>query len=480
MFFKIFFIFFSFFFTSVFIFLFHKFYIDDTYITLKYVDTLINHSTWGMYEGIPANSATSPLNVLVLSLATFLTKDPENSVLALNLLWLLILYYQLSKIKALLGLHFLFTPIAASLLILNPFLFSSAGLESIFLVVVFISFIRFFLEKKYFLLGIFLGLLYLTRPDGILLAFPFLISLGNRPLEFLKVVFSSAFIILPWMLFSYFYFGSLIPDTLLIKKTQTWGTFNFGNGLILYFHIYPFELFILIFSIVLLVTLAFSKISFQLNLTQRLAIFILFSALLHYLAYSLLSVPPYHWYYTPSLSALLLGLSIKAFSFRKKSKMIFAISTYLFFLFYTAVVYFRSFQIKEMPIHTNWTSRDNYRNLALQLDSLSSNVIYYHIEGEIGTLAYFSKKAVLIDVFSSRLMIESVCKELVLDKNFHPLRFFTCTNLSKMKENNQALKNISAKSLIASFEKPKNEDSSEPIFGPLKSKWIASFYLVIK
>ncbi|MCX7997567.1 MAG: hypothetical protein N3A69_01265 [Leptospiraceae bacterium] len=433
-----------------------------------------------MYKGIPANSATSPLNVLLLSLVTFFIQDPENSVLALNLLWLSILYFQLSKIRTLLGLHFLFTPIAASLLILNPFLFSSAGLESIALVVLFVWFVRVFLEKKYFLLGIFLGLLYLTRPDGILLAFPFLIFLGNRPLEFLKVIFSSAFIVLPWMSFSYFYFGSLIPDTLLIKKTQTWETFNFGNGLILYFHRYPLELFILIFSIVLLVTLAFSKISFQLNLTQRLAIFILFSALLHYIAYSLLSVPPYHWYYTPSLSALLLGLSIKAFSFRKKAKIIFATGFYLVFIFYTAIVYWFSFQKKEMPIHTNWTSRDNYKDLALKLDSLSSNLTYYQTAGEIGTLAYFSKKAILVDIFSSRLRIESVCKGLVLDQNFHLLRYLTCTNLSKMKENNQALKNISFKSLIAYLEKPKNEDSSEIILGPLKSKWIASFYVVVK
>lgn len=42
-------------------------WIDDAYIQRRYARTLIDPGTWGFYPGYPANTATFPLNVLLLA-----------------------------------------------------------------------------------------------------------------------------------------------------------------------------------------------------------------------------------------------------------------------------------------------------------------------------------------------------------------------------------------------------------------------------
>jgi len=61
---------------------------DDCYITLAYAKNLAMHGEWGLVPGSPANSATSPLNVLLLGALTLVTRifgDPH-PVLALGAL----------------------------------------------------------------------------------------------------------------------------------------------------------------------------------------------------------------------------------------------------------------------------------------------------------------------------------------------------------------------------------------------------------
>lgn len=48
--------------------------IDDAYITLAYVRTLALHGEWGVSPGLPANSATSPLNVLLQAAVTLVVR----------------------------------------------------------------------------------------------------------------------------------------------------------------------------------------------------------------------------------------------------------------------------------------------------------------------------------------------------------------------------------------------------------------------
>ncbi|MGI8612479.1 MAG: hypothetical protein ACR2KL_00795, partial [Nocardioidaceae bacterium] len=53
----------------------HTALVDDAYITLSYARTLAFHGQWGMMPGYQANTATSPLNVLLLGGATLVVRD---------------------------------------------------------------------------------------------------------------------------------------------------------------------------------------------------------------------------------------------------------------------------------------------------------------------------------------------------------------------------------------------------------------------
>src|ERR1700743_2156347 len=60
--------------------------IDDAYITLDYARNLAFHLHWGLIGGETANTATSPLNVLVLGVATAITRQ---AVVALGVVYVL-------------------------------------------------------------------------------------------------------------------------------------------------------------------------------------------------------------------------------------------------------------------------------------------------------------------------------------------------------------------------------------------------------
>src|ERR1700758_4928325 len=47
--------------------------VDDAYITLSYVRNVAEHLHWGMIPAAESNTATSPLNVMLLAIATWIT-----------------------------------------------------------------------------------------------------------------------------------------------------------------------------------------------------------------------------------------------------------------------------------------------------------------------------------------------------------------------------------------------------------------------
>ena len=88
------------------------------------------------------------------------------------------------------------------------------------------------------LLAVALGLVTITRFDGILF---FIVTLLLIPTFGLRVRFAGIYLlcIAPWYIFSWIYLGSLLPDTLFIKIAQrSWGRWDFLNGLDLYYRVY--------------------------------------------------------------------------------------------------------------------------------------------------------------------------------------------------------------------------------------------------
>ena len=72
--------------------IFQNTYIDDTYITLQYVRNLADHLGWGFFPGQTTNTATSPLNVIVLAAFAKVTGSALTAVaVAMAIEWTLTL-----------------------------------------------------------------------------------------------------------------------------------------------------------------------------------------------------------------------------------------------------------------------------------------------------------------------------------------------------------------------------------------------------
>ena len=104
--------------------------LDDTYLALTYARTLAEHGQWALIPGVPANSAESPLNVIALTGVRVVVRDPALAVGAVAVLNALFLTLGLLRLGAAWGVGRRLAAIAVPLLILNPLLASTLGMET--------------------------------------------------------------------------------------------------------------------------------------------------------------------------------------------------------------------------------------------------------------------------------------------------------------------------------------------------------------
>jgi hypothetical protein len=366
---------------------------DDAFITLRYVKTLLNAGTWGFLPGYVTNAVTSPLNVFLLALAGVFLGPTINAVIWLAAGILSLTIVLLVRISLYLFETKIFGYLAAGALIFNPLIISTLGLESILFIGLYILSTYLYLTNRWSLLAVALGLITITRFDGMLF---FIITLLLVPTFGLRLRFAGIYLmcIAPWYIFSWIYLGSLLPDTLFIKIAQrSWGTWDFLNGLDLYYRVYHFET---IFSFLLLpfILLLFNKQVRELPAVQ----FLLLTSIAHFAGYSILHVPPYYWYYIPEITAIVLissfGLGVLFQQVNSQTwnrKGIPGILAILLILQASGMFYILArdeFALKEMPIHTNWATHEQYREIGewLKEHDDGSRVL---VDGEIGTLGYY-------------------------------------------------------------------------------------------
>jgi hypothetical protein len=260
--------------------------------------------------------------------------------------------------------------------------------------------------ERWSLLALTLGLITLTRFDGILFV---AITILLVPGLILRLRFMGIYLltIAPWYLFSWIYFGSVFPDTLFIKVAQrAWGNWDFFNGLRFYFGKYEWET---IFSLFLLplILLILKKEFRELNPVR----FLLLTGLAHFAGYSLLHVPPYYWYYTPEITAITLIASLclgkflqSAHANQRRMQMMSAglILVQVIGMFY--LLGRDGLPVKEMPIHTNWATHEQYQEIGTWLKEHNEGRTII-VDGEIGTLGYYCD-CTLSSFFSDRRWLE--------------------------------------------------------------------------
>jgi hypothetical protein len=389
--------------------------IDDAFITLRYVKTLLTSGTWGFFPGVVSNSATSPLNVILLTLISLITGPTPAASVWLYLLCLLCTAVLLIRLAQLVTGSEVYGWLAVGALVFNPLLISTAGLEGMVWTAFFVLVIYLYQIQSWAWLAAALAMLTLTRPEGVLF---FLVFFPFTPDKQTKLKLAAIYLlcIAPWYLFSWIHLGSFLPDTFFIKTEQgTWYQWDFFNGIpSLYYVVYPLAI-ILSFVFLPLATLLFHR-----KLRQVTVLLIVgLAGLVHFIGYSFLRVPPFHWYYVPEVvTIILLGSLGVGVAYRNSSSLwqrtAWGLVTALYFLIpalgMIAILGRDHFVVHEMPIHSNWGTLEQYKAIGMWLkDNHPSDTILL-VGGEIGTLAYYCD-CHLLDRFSDRRWLRDYISE---------------------------------------------------------------------
>lgn len=193
---------------------------DDQFILYRYIENISsgNGFVYNIDERILGS--TTPLFTLLASLLVFLLKGfyLPDIVAFLNIFLISLSTIFLYKIVN------LFVPknttiFAVLLFVLNMAKIVSEGMESTLFILTSLAFLWFLFEKRFYVSSVLIGLLFLIRPDALLIALPTLIywyrEVGFKATA--KFVFVSVLTVLPWLVFATIYFGSFIPQSLLAK-----------------------------------------------------------------------------------------------------------------------------------------------------------------------------------------------------------------------------------------------------------------------
>ena len=389
--------------------------IDDAFITLRYAKTLLTSRTWGFFPGYVGNSATSPLNVILLTIIGLMTGPTVEAALWLYFACVMCIAFLLVRLSVPLTGTGIFGWMAALALAFNPLLISTLGLESIVFAAFFVLAIYSFYFQKWTTLGIALGLLTLTRPEGILFFLVFFLFVPANRIR-IQILITYILCITPWYLFSWIYLGSFVPDTFFIKTEQgTWWESDFFNGIrTAYGRLYRLEV-ILSFVFLPLTLLLLSK---KIREAVILAVIGL-AGFIHFIGYSSIGVPPFHWYYVPEVITIILfgslGLGVLYRNSRKPwQRRVLASLTAICFLVpalgMLSILQKDSFRVQEMPVHSNWATHEQYKEIGLWLKENHEADTMRLVAGEIGALTYYCDCR-LLDIFSDRSWLKDFIAE---------------------------------------------------------------------
>lgn len=390
--------------------------IDDAYITLGYARNLALHGHWGLIETEQANSATSPLNVLVLAACTLVVRDP---IVALGVVFVLATVVTAGALWTAArdgGLPRPTGVLAALLVLGNPLLLSAVGLEMNLAAALLAVLLMATVRPRPVVFGGAAGLLALTRLD--LGVFVLVVLIGRPSLwrAWWKWLLTACAVALPWFTLSWWLLGSAVPDTLVIKQLQaTWGKWGFGNGLQLYAGTYPSATGVAVAAaalglaalpVWLLARVLRSDGARRLHPWALLGI----GGVAHFFAYTRLDVPPYHWYYAPALIGLsitfagAIGAVARNAAPRRPLPLLAAAALVAaacgVLVAQGRVLVEQGTPWRIAPITTNWATPSEYARIGRLVGARIGDATV-RSPGEIGTLAYYCRCSI-VDGFSDR------------------------------------------------------------------------------
>ncbi|WP_181779437.1 hypothetical protein [Pseudonocardia pini] len=272
----------------------HSSLVDDAYITLTYGRTLGLHGEWGMYPGLPSNTATSPLNVLLLGAGTAVTGDAMAGLGVLVVVIFALAGHWLDGLGRMLRIPRWRAPmLGIAFLGTSPLLLSTVGLESYLAVTLMLGLAHYTVAGRRWASGVLAGLLVLTRPDLAVVSLVGVLAGGRNGW---RVAVSAAGTALPWFVLSWLWLDSAVPDTMLLKAGLTWGQWNYGTGVLLWQPIFPSA----VILSVLPAAIGLLALPFWIRSRVRPVGLVLgVGALAHGAAFLMIGTAPFHWGTTP-------------------------------------------------------------------------------------------------------------------------------------------------------------------------------------
>ncbi|OGL38960.1 MAG: hypothetical protein A2043_09000 [Candidatus Schekmanbacteria bacterium GWA2_38_9] len=190
---------------------------DDPYITFRYAKNLSEGHGFVFNEGERILGTTTPLYTLILACCGLFFKNLPLVSIILSSISLIFLSYFLYLILNIVNKK-IWGVFCAILIIFNSQTYSCFGLETIFYTMLIYGAILFYLKDYFYLSTILLVIAILTRSDAIILIGLILLAyiLKNKKFPY-KYVSLFLVIVIPWYLFSFFYFGTFFPSSMSVK-----------------------------------------------------------------------------------------------------------------------------------------------------------------------------------------------------------------------------------------------------------------------
>ncbi len=295
---------------------FNRYAIDDPFITYRVARNIADAKGWVYNPGEKINAVTSPFSTATLAAIHRITGAGFRQIGA-----------SLTMFGLFLGAIFLgkllnddeIYPggyLAGMLVMVHPKLLQSMGLETGLLVAACSAGLYFYSRGKMTLGGALFGLAVMVRMDAAILGF---LALGHylikeRKPPPLASILAPVLVVTPWFIFSYLYFGQLLPHTLSVKISQSSAGGHWGNEWMFLFALYKtIKNFLWPPDLTGLIIAVCVGTGFYWSIRNRKPwpILIFLWALLHLLAYGVvLKVPPYTWYFAPLhvMGAVVLGI----------------------------------------------------------------------------------------------------------------------------------------------------------------------------
>ncbi len=418
--------------------------IDDAYITLSYVRNVAEHLHWGLIPTQESNTATSPLNVMLLVLATWVGRvtGELRPVLGLEILTVVLsaaMAVWAAQVARRINVSRAWSLAVLAVVFANPFVNSALGLEVVPVAAFLIGLTAQAAAGRRLAFGILAGLLVLTRPDlGIVVAVVYLAVPAMRR-RFWVVPLTAAAVVLPWWAFSWYHFGSAVPATFAIKTLQrSFGDATFSNGLWKMWQLgatLPLALALVPAAIGLVSVVCMLAAGLSRRLPEELwaLVGLGVGGIADFGAYCLLGVPPYHWYYVSSTVALAitgvfgLALLLRGGRMVRHGAPIVAAGV----LAVGAVVSFAGLGMpwKHPVIFGNWALPREYMAIGKEVGELVGDAIV-KAPPEIGTVAYacgcnvvdvFSDPGITLPSIEKRIREAGPVMKFLLEANFSRL-----------------------------------------------------------